>query len=238
MNIIDFIIIIIILVFTGIGYYRGFFKVVMNLVEYILGIFLAWKFHPSFAEFLNEKFLLNDFVHNIVLNGMKNVIENNTGEQAVEISIETLDIPMVRDISTMMVSIIAIEISDGGAMEIRNLLTFVTVAEMNSFTRAAQALDYAQSLLPIALEAAGQFYHKLRVDTLRLELTVGSHDPGDAALAYGRAAAAMGALWDPLVRAFHVEASLSLKLGQVLRLALYFGGRRCGRTCPFAADAL
>jgi len=107
------------------------------------------------------------------------------------------------------------------------------------------ALDYAQSLLPIALEAAGQFYHKLQVDTLSLELTVGSHDPGDAALAYGRATAALGALWEPLVQAFHVkdgkarvdldfdtpgmrlygEASLSLKLGQVLWLALYFGGK-------------
>jgi len=107
------------------------------------------------------------------------------------------------------------------------------------------ALDYAQSLLPIALEAAGQFYHKLRVDTLRLELTMGSSDPADAALAYGRAAAALGALWEPLTQAFHVkdgtarvdldfdsstmrlygEASLSLKLGQVLWLALYFGGK-------------
>lgn len=107
------------------------------------------------------------------------------------------------------------------------------------------ALEYAQSLLPIALEAAGQFYHKLRVDTLRLELTVGSSDPADAALRYGQATAALGALWEPLVQAFHVkdgtarvnldfdspgmrlygEASLSLKLGQVLWLALYFGGK-------------
>lgn len=107
------------------------------------------------------------------------------------------------------------------------------------------ALDYAQSLLPIALEAAGQFYHKLRVDTLRLELTVGSPDPADAALRYGQATAALGALWEPLTQAFHVkdgtarvnldfdspgmrlygEASLSLKLGQILWLALYFGGK-------------
>ena len=107
------------------------------------------------------------------------------------------------------------------------------------------ALDCAQALLPIALEAAGQFYHKLRVDTLRLELTVGSPDPADAALAYGRATAALGALWEPLTQAFHVkdgtarvdldfdapgmrlygEASLSLKLGQMLWLTLYFGGK-------------
>jgi uncharacterized membrane protein required for colicin V production len=47
-------------------------------------------------------------MHNIILNGMKKVIENNMGEQAVDIPLEALDIPMVREISMMMVSIIAI----------------------------------------------------------------------------------------------------------------------------------
>lgn len=37
-------------------------------------------------------------------------------------------------------------------MEIRNLLTFVTVAEMNSFTKAAQALDYAQSTVSFQIK--------------------------------------------------------------------------------------
>lgn len=37
-------------------------------------------------------------------------------------------------------------------MEIRNLLTFVTVAELNSFTRAAQALDYAQSTVSFQIK--------------------------------------------------------------------------------------
>ena len=61
MNIIDLIIIFVILIFVGLGYYRGFFKVVMNLTEYILSIFLAIKFYPKFAQFLNEKFFLSNY---------------------------------------------------------------------------------------------------------------------------------------------------------------------------------
>lgn len=107
------------------------------------------------------------------------------------------------------------------------------------------ALDYAGRLLPIALEAAGQFKRKLQVDKLYLELTVGCPDPGEAALRYGRANAALGALWYPLTDAFHVKdgnarvsvdfdagettlygtAAMSFKLGQMAWLGLYFGGK-------------
>lgn len=37
-------------------------------------------------------------------------------------------------------------------MEIRNLMTFVQVAELNSFTKAAQALDYAQSTVSFQIK--------------------------------------------------------------------------------------
>ena len=37
-------------------------------------------------------------------------------------------------------------------MEIRNLLTFVQVAELNSFTKAAQVLDYAQSTVSFQIK--------------------------------------------------------------------------------------
>ena len=104
-------------------------------------------------------------------------------------------------------------------------------------------LEYAKRLLPIALEAAGQFQKKLKIDILDLELTIGGQDPADAAMAYGWANGALGALWYPLVEGFHVvdgrarvrldleapavslrgRASLSLKLGQVCWLAVYFG---------------
>lgn len=105
------------------------------------------------------------------------------------------------------------------------------------------ALDYAQALLPIALEAARRFRRKLRIDKLYLEMQVGSPDPADTALRYGQASAALGALWTPLTQAFRVKdgearvtmdfdaretalygtASLSLKVGQILWLGLCFG---------------
>ena len=109
--------------------------------------------------------------------------------------------------------------------------------------KAGGALDYARTLLPVALDAVGTMYGKLRMDTLELELTVGAADPADAAMRYGQASAALGALWEPLTRAFHVKdgrarvrvdfeagemtvyglASLSIKIGQILWLSVYFG---------------
>lgn len=105
------------------------------------------------------------------------------------------------------------------------------------------ALDYALALLPIGLDAAAQFGEKLQIDRLRLELTVGAEDPADAAIRYGQGVAALGMLWGPLTRAFSVKdgearalvdfgagrttvygsAALSLKIGQIVRLGLYFG---------------
>ena len=83
----------------------------------------------------------------------------------------------------------------------------------------------------------------LRVDVLELELTAGGGDPADTAMLYGQANAALGALWYPLTRAFHVKdgtarvkldfdapgitvyalASFSLKLGRVVWVGLRAG---------------
>ena len=95
----------------------------------------------------------------------------------------------------------------------------------------------------MALEAAGGLLRGLRVDVLRLELTAGSPDPADAAMVYGQANAALGALWHPLTKAFKVKdgsarvnldfdapgmtvygtAGLSIKIGTVVRIALLAG---------------
>ena len=95
----------------------------------------------------------------------------------------------------------------------------------------------------MALEAAGQFRRKLRVDELFLEARIASDDPAGAAAAYGYASAALGALWGPLNEAFQIRdgtvrvlpdleggtsslegrVSLSLTLAQLLRLGLHFG---------------
>ena len=105
------------------------------------------------------------------------------------------------------------------------------------------ALEYARELLPVALEAVGGMLRGLRVDTLELELTAGSPDPADAAMVYGQANAALGALWYPLTKAFRVKdgsarvrldfdalgttvygtAALSIKIGTVVRIGLQAG---------------
>lgn len=102
------------------------------------------------------------------------------------------------------------------------------------------ALEYARALLPVVLEAAKGLWRGFRIDVLELELTAGSSDPADAAMLYGQANAALGALWYPLTRAFHVKdgaarvkldfdapgmtvyalASFSLKLGNIVWVGL------------------
>lgn len=105
------------------------------------------------------------------------------------------------------------------------------------------ALEYAQALLPVGLEAAKGLWNGLRVDRLELELTAGGSDPADAAMLYGQANAALGALWHPLTKAFHVkdgaarvkldfdapgttvygQASLSIKIGTAVWIGLRAG---------------
>ncbi len=111
--------------------------------------------------------------------------------------------------------------------------------------RIGGALGYAMALLPILLDLGRRFAGKLQIDTLTMELTAGGPDPAQAAMLYGRAQAALGALWFPLTEAFqvkdghawaridfdapgmllYVEAALSLKMGQILLIGLYAGGR-------------
>ena len=105
------------------------------------------------------------------------------------------------------------------------------------------ALEYAQALLPVALEAAKGMWRGLRVDVLELELTAGGGDPADTAMLYGQANAVLGALWYPLTRAFHVkdgtarvkldfdalgttlygQAALSIKIGTLVWIGLGAG---------------
>lgn len=104
-------------------------------------------------------------------------------------------------------------------------------------------LGYAGQLLPVGLEAVKYFGKKLRVDVFHLRMTVGGPDPAGTAETYGKISAALGALWQPLTRGLDIKdgyagvdldfdapetrvegaLSLSLRLGQILWLALYFG---------------
>ena len=107
------------------------------------------------------------------------------------------------------------------------------------------ALDYVQNLMPVALDAVKHLYSKIQMDKLELELIVGSEDPADAAMLYGQASSVLGALWYSITQMFHVQdgnarvrvdfeaksmtvyglATLTIKIGQILWLGVYFGVR-------------
>lgn len=72
-----------------------------------------------------------------------------------------------------------------------------------------QILSLVRQLIPLSLEAAGAFRRKLSIDVLELRLVVGEPDPADAALHYGQASAALGALWGPVTSAFQVKDGLA-----------------------------
>ncbi len=101
------------------------------------------------------------------------------------------------------------------------------------------------SVLPRILDAVGALKRKIRIDDIDLTLIWGGSDPASIAIGYGRANAALGALW-PLVEnnfkvkrrsfdiqmdygrtepAVEVTAAFTITLGQILTLALWHGGR-------------
>lgn len=106
-----------------------------------------------------------------------------------------------------------------------------------------QLTDLAQRFIPLALEAAGCLWNKLIMDDLEISVTAGSHDPADSAMLYGQIHSGLAALWGPMNQAFHVKngrahveidfesnsimlyvkTAISIKIGQVLWIALYFG---------------
>ena len=110
------------------------------------------------------------------------------------------------------------------------------------FTRE-QIVTLVRRFLSLALEAAGSFRRKLCIDVLELDLIVGSPDPADAAMDYGKASAALGALWGPLNEAFRVKdgrarvdvdfqqehwavwgrLQMTLTIGQLVWLGLRYG---------------
>ena len=116
-----------------------------------------------------------------------------------------------------------------------------------------QILYLAQEFVPLILEAVSTLWSKLVMDELELSVTVGSSDPADTAMLYGRIHGAMGAIWQPLTTAFHVKngrahidvdfqaqsitlyahAALSIKIGQIGRIVLYFGIRALKKFLKF-----
>lgn len=107
-----------------------------------------------------------------------------------------------------------------------------------------QIIALVRQLIPVALETAGAFRRKLRVDVLDARLVVGEPDPADAALHYGQASAALGALWGPLNQAVQIKdgrarvdvdfqqdhwalwgkVQMTMTVGQLIWLGLRCGG--------------
>lgn len=106
-----------------------------------------------------------------------------------------------------------------------------------------QLKDLAQRFIPLLLEAAGCLWNKLITDDLEISVTVGSDDPADAAMLYGQIHSGLAALWGSVNQVFHikngrahvdidfesnsimlyVKTAISIKIGQVLWIVLYFG---------------
>ena len=100
-------------------------------------------------------------------------------------------------------------------------------------------------ILELILELLVEFRRKLRVERLELKLTLAGDDPGDLAINYGRAWAALGNLEPQLERFFIIRkkdlqvqcdfeaentsvmarADLTITLGRLLRLVLCYGFR-------------
>lgn len=105
------------------------------------------------------------------------------------------------------------------------------------------ALELFQELLPVALDAVGKLFGKLRVDELVFHLTWAAADPASAAIGYGAGQAVLGAIWPLLDNALDIRrrdvgvavdfrstapviyarASLSFTVGQLLTLGAVSG---------------
>lgn len=105
------------------------------------------------------------------------------------------------------------------------------------------ALETVRTYLPLVCQAAGELKRKIRIDRLLLELTVGSANAAETAMAYGRANMALGMLWPLIEQNFevkearlhtgadftlqgsviYIDAAFSARLGQLVSFALRFG---------------
>ena len=62
-----------------------------------------------------------------------------------------------------------------------------------------------KKFLPLIAEAAGRMKRKIRIDVLRLDLTVAAADPAAAAMAFGGANAFLGMIWPLIEQNFNVQ---------------------------------
>lgn len=118
-------------------------------------------------------------------------------------------------------------------------------------------LSLIRAALPPALRTVKRLFGSLTTDRLDMVLHIAAPDPADTAVAYGRANALLGSLWQPAVSVLHVRdgharveadfdadttsisllIQLSLRIGQVLLLALAFAAQAAWNILRSRKDA-
>ena len=125
MNTIDWIIVLIILIFMLLGSLRGFVNSVIGLVEYALSIFLAWKLSPMFAKFMVERWAVDEKISSVIRAWIPNLAEkmiNNSEEYSkmmemsgqtmddIKLAIAEMEIPFLDTLTDKLIQVLAIVI--------------------------------------------------------------------------------------------------------------------------------
>ncbi len=110
----------------------------------------------------------------------------------------------------------------------------------SSSEKKGGGLDAVRAALPLVKPALQGFKRRLTIQDLELHVTWAADDPADAAVGYGYAQAALGALWavidqnfkvkksalgcsvdfDQATPSVYADATLTLRLGQIVTLAV------------------
>ena len=124
MNTIDMVIILIILIFMLIGSLRGFISSIIGLIEYAFSIFLAYKCAPVFANFMIEKWAINErissAIHSVLIPKITENVINNSQEyqgmleasgqsmESIKESLAATELPFLDAITEKIVFVLAI----------------------------------------------------------------------------------------------------------------------------------
>ena len=118
-------------------------------------------------------------------------------------------------------------------------------ADSGKRERKGGKLTLLLELVPVIVAAVKDLLRKIRIDVLELHLTWAAEDPAAAAVGFGAANAAMGAIYVPLKNAFRIKkddirididfdlkepivygkAKLTITIGQVVMICVCYGIR-------------
>jgi uncharacterized membrane protein required for colicin V production len=129
-NWVDFVLLIIVLIATFLGYKRGFFKTLYGLVAFFIAIFLAFSFHKPFATYLKNNTEIDEWIiTNIQSYGKKvepdqieqennyQIINSDENKEVLEKTLENLPKNIketlgLEDIKNQAIENISLKVSD------------------------------------------------------------------------------------------------------------------------------